>query len=96
MIGYIYKRVHKVSGKIYIGQHHYTKPELDPKYRGSGVIFMKALKKYGDDAFTLDLIAIADTQEELDALEEKLANTYKKLNDEVVSQMEFHRKMSEH
>ena len=35
-------------------------------------------------------------KKELDDLEEELANTYKKLNDEVVSQMEFHRKMSEH
>lgn len=69
MYGYIYKRQNKLNGKIYIGQHKYNKPKLDMSYRGSGKVFLKAVKALGDDAFTMELICIAETKEELNEKE---------------------------
>lgn len=69
MYGYIYKRQNKLNGKIYIGQHKYDKPMLDESYRGSGIAFLKALKKYGDNSFTYELIDIANSLDELNILE---------------------------
>ena len=69
MYGYIYKRQNKLNGKIYIGQHKYNKPKLDESYRGSGKVFLKAVKALGDDAFTMELICIAETKEELNEKE---------------------------
>ena len=79
MHGYIYKRVNKVNNKVYIGQHRYHLPELDPRYQGSGVLLQKAFKRYGIEAFTIELIALAESQEELDLLEEKHIAEYNSL-----------------
>lgn len=71
MYGYIYKRVNLLNGKVYVGQHKYVKEniELDINYRGSGKIFKQALAKYGEDAFTYELIDYAETPEELNEKE---------------------------
>ena len=69
MYGYIYKRQHKLSGKIYIGQHKYSKYEIDESYKGSGSLLLEDIQKYGDDAFTYELIDYADTLTELNELE---------------------------
>lgn len=69
MYGYIYKRQNKLNGKVYVGQHKYDKPELDLSYKGSGLYFSNALAKYGDSAFTYELLAIANSLEELNELE---------------------------
>lgn len=69
MYGYIYKRMNKLNGMLYVGMHKYDKPELDKNYRGSGVLFNEELKIFGDDAFTYELVDTADTYEALGELE---------------------------
>ena len=63
----IYKVTNKVNGKMYIGQH--ITDDLDDGYLGSGAIMKKALKKYGEDAFTKEWLEFAENAEELNYLE---------------------------
>lgn len=67
MIGYIYKTTNLINGKIYIGKHLATKFSLS--YKGSGTILKQAFKKYGKENFKCELIAEANTEEELNNLE---------------------------
>lgn len=57
----IYKTTNLINGKIYIGQDS----KNNPKYLGSGVIFLKALKKYGKENFKKEIIDTALTIDEL-------------------------------
>lgn len=68
MLGYIYKTTNLKNGKIYIGQHISQKFE-PTSYIGSGSKFKRALKKYGKNAFTCELICWADNTEKLNELE---------------------------
>ena len=63
----IYKITNKVNGKMYIGQH--ITDDLDDGYMGSGAIVKKALKKYGEDAFTKEWLEFAENAEDLNYLE---------------------------
>ena len=54
----------------YIGQHRYN-PNKPDKYIGSGRNFTKAVKEFGKDNFSKEIIGWAYTQEELDQLEIK-------------------------
>lgn len=60
MYGYIYKTTNIINGKIYIGQHKATK--FDPTYFGSGKHFLNALKKYGVDSFSCEILEWCETQ----------------------------------
>lgn len=46
-IGYTYNWICKINGKMYIGSHQGTKPN----YIGSGIAFLRAVKKYGIENF---------------------------------------------
>ena len=48
MIGFIYLWINKINGKKYVGLHV---GDEDDGYVGSGVVFKKAVKKYGIDCF---------------------------------------------
>lgn len=73
----IYKFTHKNTGRSYIGQtiqdpnhrkwEHITSSNNAPRTYH----FHNALKKYGVDAFTFEVIATANSIEELNLLEEK-------------------------
>lgn len=69
MYGYIYKRECLVNGKIYVGKHKYTGPGLDESYRGSGILLQRALEKYGEENFTLELVCYAESADMLNILE---------------------------
>ena len=69
MYGYIYKKENLINHKIYIGKHKYDKPELDESYKGSGKLLIRSMNKYGEEAFTTEFIATADSLSELNALE---------------------------
>lgn len=69
MYGYIYKITNLITGKIYIGQHKYDKPELDNSYITSGVIINESINKYGLENFNRELVDIADDLEELNQKE---------------------------
>ena len=65
MYGYIYKFTNTVNGKIYVGKHKYSKPELDKNYLTSGILINKAIQKYGLEKFRHEIICICDSLEEL-------------------------------
>lgn len=67
MFGYIYKTTNLVNGKIYVGKHEAS--AFDTKYIGSGVVFSKALKKYGKENFECVLLEAVDSKEELNIRE---------------------------
>ena len=67
MFGYIYKTTNLVNGKIYVGKHEAA--AFDTKYIGSGVVFSKALKKYGKENFECVLLEAVDSKEELNIRE---------------------------
>ena len=58
---FIYKTTNTINNKIYIGYH--TKDKSN--YLGSGSALEKAIKKYGRENFTREIIDTAETYEEL-------------------------------
>lgn len=67
MYGYIYLTTNSLNGKIYIGQKKSQK-FLGHNYLGSGKRLKSAIKSYGEDVFSVDMI---DSAESLDELNEK-------------------------
>ena len=68
MIGYIYETTCLETGKIYIGCKVGT-PETTSEYFGSGLLFRRALNKYGQDNFVKRIVDFADSKEQLLELE---------------------------
>lgn len=64
MLGYIYRTVNRVNGKIYIGQHH--SEVFEESYKGSGTYLWRAINKHGWDNFSVELLCPCFSQEELD------------------------------
>lgn len=52
---YIYLTTNLINGKKYIGQHY---GDIDDKYLGSGVAFVRALNKYGKENFQKEILEI--------------------------------------
>lgn len=67
MFGYIYKTTNLINGKIYVGQH--KAETFDKYYKGSGQLLTHAFKKYGKSNFACEVLATAETKEELNTLE---------------------------
>lgn len=55
-VGYVYRWVNLVNGKMYIGSHDGN----DPRYTASGILIRKAFAKYGIDRFTRELLYIGE------------------------------------
>lgn len=80
--GIIYKITNTVNGNFYIGQ---TVNSIDKRWwyhvkdskRGKPWSICKAIKKYGPENFTRELLAEASTRDELDALEIKYISELK-------------------
>jgi hypothetical protein len=66
----IYETTNNVNGKKYIGSHKTRK--LDDGYLGSGKYFVRALKKYGMDNFSREILSKCQTEEDMYALEAEL------------------------
>lgn len=77
MFGYIYKTTNLINGKIYIGQH--KSETFDTKYYGSGKLFRKAFKKYGELNFTCELIEECNDSKTLDNREIYWISYYRNL-----------------
>lgn len=67
--GYIYEIVNNINGKTYIGQRLLKKDKSWEDYYGSGVLIKNAIKKYGKENFTKNLICYCDSREQLDNTE---------------------------
>lgn len=68
----VYKTTNLINDKIYIGVH--KTEDLDDGYLGSGTYINKAIKKYGKENFSKDIIAICDSEEEMYEIEKLLVN----------------------
>jgi hypothetical protein len=73
---YIYITTNKVNGKKYLGQRKIPKGKTheNDSYLGSGTLLLKAIKKYGKDNFSKEVIHLCTTQKEADYLEIKEIN----------------------
>lgn len=72
---YIYKITNKINGKIYIGKH--STDNLNDGYMGSGVVLRQAIKKYGVENFTKEILEFCDKEVELNDLEKHYIDKYK-------------------
>lgn len=61
----IYKTTNLINGKFYVGQDSNNNPE----YYGSGTAFKLALKKYGKENFSKEILEVCSTQEQLNERE---------------------------
>lgn len=68
----IYKITNNINGKYYIGRH--STNNIEDGYMGSGLGITNAIKKYGKQNFTKEIIAEAKNSQELWELELKIVN----------------------
>ena len=68
----IYKITNSINGRYYIGRH--ATKNINDEYMGSGKAISNAVKKYGKDAFVKEIIAEAQSREELWELEKQIVN----------------------
>ena len=68
----IYKISNQVNGKYYIGRH--STKDLNDSYMGSGIGIKNAIKKYGIENFTKEIIATVDNADALWNLEKEIVN----------------------
>ena len=69
----IYKATNLINGKIYIGKQ-ITKDINDDRYLGSGFVLKDAIKKYGRQNFTKEIIYQCYSEEELNNKEMEIVN----------------------
>ena len=71
MVGYIYLNTDLKTGKQYAGKHHYhIEGQLDPSYHGSGVLWMKVLKKRPKELIKEEYIKTCYSEEEMNSDEQ--------------------------
>lgn len=70
---YIYLTTNKINGKQYLGQH---KGEINNSYLGSGIYLSKAIKKYGKENFSKQILKICQTRDEADYWEKFYIEQY--------------------
>ena len=63
-----------LNNKFYIGQHQTD--NIDDNYFGSGYAIKRAIKKYGKENFKKEILAFANSQEELNELENSILNNH--------------------
>lgn len=68
----IYKITNQINGKYYIGRH--ATKNVNDSYMGSGIGIINAIKKYGKENFTKEVIAEAESAEALWNLEKEIVN----------------------
>lgn len=78
----IYITTNKINGKVYVGQHKVKSLFARDNYLGSGKKLKPAIKKYGKENFSKEIITIAMTQSEADALESYYIEKYDSTNPE--------------
>lgn len=67
MVGYVYITTNLINNKQYIGQHRSS--TFNPSYIGSGKLLQKAIKKYGKENFSCNILQRCESFKELDEAE---------------------------
>lgn len=80
MYGFIYITTNHINGKRYIGQKKYDKNGNWKKYLGSGVHLKRAIKKYGKEHFSKEIIEECELKEQLDEREKYWISFYNAVN----------------
>jgi hypothetical protein len=73
----VYKTTNLINGRYYIGKHKTTNP--NDTYLGSGTVIKAAIKHYGSENFTKEIIAVYDNElaafnKEAELVTEELVN----------------------
>jgi hypothetical protein len=68
----VYKTTNQINDKIYIGVHKTDNP--NDSYLGSNRILKDAVKKYGQENFTKEVLCVFDNEESMWAKERELVN----------------------
>ena len=68
----VYKITNRLNGKFYIGCH--STDNLNDGYMGSGLGIKRAIKKYGVDNFSKEILFILDNQSDMLRMEEILVD----------------------
>jgi hypothetical protein len=68
----IYKITNQINEKYYIGRH--ATKNVNDSYMGSGIGIINAIKKYGKENFTKEIIAETDSRDALWELEKEIVN----------------------
>lgn len=71
--GFIYITTNMVNGMKYLGQKSFDDNYKWPNYLGSGKVFKNALKKYGKENFSRNIVCFCDSLEELNQTEYELS-----------------------
>lgn len=66
----IYRVTNKVNGMIYLGKHQAS--NLNDSYIGSGKYIRDAVRKYGKESFSKEILYVFDTEDEMNAKEREL------------------------
>ena len=74
---FVYITKNKINGKKYIGSH--TTNELYDNYLGSGILVLKAIKKYGKENFERQILQLCESREQAINLEEFFIKKHKTL-----------------
>lgn len=66
----IYKITNKINGKYYIGKHQTY--DLSDDYMGSGKYIKRAIKKYGLENFSKEILFVYDNEDDMNKKENEL------------------------
>lgn len=81
--GYIYRTTNLITHSSYVGQHRGSC--FDNNYYGSGIIIQRSIAKYGKHNHSVELLAWAETQEELNELEKEYIRQERALNEKCMN-----------
>lgn len=74
MFGYIYKTTYLIDGRVYIGKRQ--KSYFDKYYYGSGKHLINAIKKYGKNNFSVEILEWCENKEQLNSREKYWISEY--------------------
>lgn len=57
----VYKVINLINNKIYIGKDS----KNDPEYMGSGLLIIKAFKKYGKHKFKKEILSFCESEQDM-------------------------------
>lgn len=82
-LGFIYKTTCLINNKIYIGRRVIKGDNSDDLYLGSGVLFARAIKKYGKSNFKREILRYCNNEHELQIWEYYYIKRYNSQNMEI-------------